>query len=156
MNEPIQEIEIEVETSDELEWGGLKAERKQKLVPKEKPILDLLDSQRIHGRNKLTKYIPEGRIFRSVGYDWNCLLIHEIMKENLYDKSTIIIGYNMSGTNEDEYTIAALHQYIEDGKLEIRTPKKGTWHENSLLQKARILILECHSGLMLMAHQIPQ
>ena len=129
LTQPLHEIDSTEQGSERLEWGGLRAEIKHHIAPKKEANLNLLDSQRIHGRNKLTKYIPEGRIFRSIGYDWNCSLIHEIMKENLYDKSTIIIGYNMSGTNEDEYTIAALHQYIEDGKLEIRTPKKGTWHE---------------------------
>ena len=43
------------------------------------PKMNILDSQRILGRNKLTKYIPEGKIFRSVGYDWNCDLINEIV-----------------------------------------------------------------------------
>ena len=48
--------------------------------------MNILDSQRIHGRNKLTKYIPSGKIFRSVGYDWNCHMILEIVKENNYEK----------------------------------------------------------------------
>jgi hypothetical protein len=92
--------------------------------------LNILESQRIHGRNKLTKYIPKGTVFRSVGYDWNCNMILEIHKENQYQKSTIIIGYNMSGSNDDESTILELHDYIQEGSLEIRTPKpKGPWHE---------------------------
>jgi hypothetical protein len=92
--------------------------------------LDVLESQRIHGRNKLTKYIPKGTVFRSVGYDWNCNMILEIIKDNEYEKSTIIIGYNMSGSNDDETTLLALHDYIEEQKLEIRIPKKGgPWHE---------------------------
>ena len=44
--------------------------------------MNILDSQRIHGRNKLTKYIPSGKIFRSVGYDWNCHMILKIVKNN--------------------------------------------------------------------------
>jgi hypothetical protein len=92
--------------------------------------LTILDSQRINGRNKLTKYIPNGSIFRSVGYDWNCHMILEIHKENQYKKSVIIIGYNMSGSDDNESTILELHDYIQDGSLEIRTPKKKvTWHE---------------------------
>jgi len=95
-----------------------------------KPEMNILDSQRIHGRNKLTKYIPEGKIFRSVGYDWNCDLINEIVSGNGYEKSTIIIGYNMSGSNDPEETILALHDLILRGVLEIRIPKKGgPWHE---------------------------
>jgi hypothetical protein len=92
--------------------------------------MNILDSQRIHGRNKLTKYIPSGKLFRSVGYDWNCHMILEIVKENQYEKSIIIIGYNMSGSNDNESTILELHDLITEGKLEIRTIKpKGPWHE---------------------------
>ena len=92
--------------------------------------MHILDSQRIHGRNKLTKHIPSGKIFRSVGYDWNCHMILEIIKQNQYEKSTIIIGYNMSGSNDNESTILELHDLICEGKLEIRTIKpKGPWHE---------------------------
>jgi len=91
--------------------------------------LDVLESQRIHGRNKLTKYIPKGKTFRSVGYDWNCNMILEIHKENQYRHSTIIIGWNMSGSNDDESTLLELHDFISDGSLEIRVPKRGYWHE---------------------------
>ena len=110
-------------------WGEDVSEMKQRLAKQKPSNLEILDSQRIHGRNKLTKYLPQGNVFRSVGYDWNCSLILEIVKQNGYQKSTIIVGYNMSGTNEDEYTIASLYELIDQGVLEIRIPKKGTWHE---------------------------
>ena len=119
--------------------------------PAEKPVsepeMNILDSQRIHGRNKLTKYIPEGKIFRSVGYDWNCDLINEIVAGNGYEKSTIIIGYNMSGGNDSEETILALHDLISSGTLEIRIPRRGahgTRNSSSLKGKQR----NNHSGLM--------
>jgi hypothetical protein len=96
--------------------------------------MNILDSQRINGRNKLTKYIPQGKIFRSVGYDWNCDLIQEIVENNGYEHSTIIIGFNMSGSNDSETTILALHDLITQEKLDIRILKKGgPWHEKFFL-----------------------
>ena len=94
-------------------WGEDVSEMKKRLGKEKPSTLEILDSQRIHGRNKLTKYLPQGNVFRSVGYDWNCSLILEIVKQNGYQKSTIIVGYNMSGTNEDEYTIASLYELID-------------------------------------------
>lgn len=110
-------------------WGEDATEMRHRMAKERPANLEILDSQRIHGRNKLTKYLPQGNIFRSVGYDWNCSLILEIVNKNGYQKSTVIVGYNMSGTNEDEYTIASLYELIDEGRLEIRIPKKGTWHE---------------------------
>ena len=67
-----------------------------------------IDSQRIHGRNKLLKHIPQGQTFRSVGYDWNLGLILDWILEKNYAKSTIIIGYNLSGKDEDEARLAQM------------------------------------------------
>ena len=92
--------------------------------------MNIVETQRIHGRNKLTKHIPEGTLFRSVVYDWNCELIKELITKNGYEKSIIIIGFNLSGGADSEETLLFLHDLIDDDRLEIRIPKKKvTWHE---------------------------
>jgi len=87
------------------------------------------DTHRIHGRNKLTKFISPGNTFRSVGYDWSINLILELLKNNMYKKSTIIVGLQLTSNSDYSTIIAELYEFIADGRLEIRVPKKGTWHE---------------------------
>ena len=51
-------------------------------------------------------------------------MILEIVKENNYEKSIIIIGYNMSGSNDNESTILELHDLISEGKLKFELSTK--------------------------------
>ena len=61
---------------------------------------------------------------------WNCELIKELITKNGYEKSIIIIGFNLSGGADSEETLLFLHDLIDDDRLEIRIPKKKvTWHE---------------------------
>ena len=88
-----------------------------------------IDSHRIHGRNKLTKFIHEGHTFRSVGYDWNIDIILEFINQKGYEKSTIIVGNRLAANAEYAESIVELYRMISEGVLELRVPKKGTWHE---------------------------
>ena len=88
-----------------------------------------LDTHRIHGRNKLTKFVSSGSRFRSVGYDWNIDLILEFVKQRGYEKSTIVVGNRLSANADCAESIVELYQLIQEGVLEIRIPKKGIMHE---------------------------
>ena len=88
-----------------------------------------LDTHRIHGRNKLTKFISKGETFRSVGYDWNIDLILEFINNYGYEKSVIIVGHQLSCNSEYAESIVEIYRLINSGILELRVPKKGTYHE---------------------------
>ena len=90
-------------------------------------------SQRIHGRNRLEKHIPNGRKLRSVGYDYNIKYILDLLRENDWEDATIIIGYRLSGNECDETSISELMKEIVSGRLKLRIPSKGEFHEKFFL-----------------------
>ena len=90
-------------------------------------------SHRIHGRNKLDKFIPNGRKLRSVGYDYNIEYILDMLNKNDWDDVTIIVGYRLSGKDCDESILAEVMKEIKKGRLKIRIPSKGEFHEKFFL-----------------------
>ena len=90
-------------------------------------------SQRIHGRNRLEKHIPNGRKLRSVGYDYNIKYILDLLRGNDWEDATIIIGYRLSGNECDETSISELMKEIVSGRLKLRIPSKGEFHEKFFL-----------------------
>ena len=90
-------------------------------------------SQRIHGRNKLEKHIPNGTKLRSVGYDYNIKYILDLLRQNDWEDATIIIGYRLSGNECDETSISELMKEIVSGRLKLRIPSKGEFHEKFFL-----------------------
>ena len=90
-------------------------------------------SQRIHGSNSLEKHIPNGRKLRSVGYDYNIKYILDLLRGNDWEDATIIIGYRLSGNECDETSISELMKEIVSGRLKLRIPSKGEFHEKFFL-----------------------
>jgi hypothetical protein len=88
-----------------------------------------LETHRIHGRNKLTKFVSNGSNFRSVGYDWNIDLILEFINRYGYEKSVIIVGHQLSANAGYAESIVEIYKLIAAGTLELRVRKNGTLHE---------------------------
>ena len=86
-------------------------------------------TQRIHGRNRLQKFIPNGQFLRSVGYDYNIEIILEMLNSNDWENATIIVGYRLSGKNCEPHVISELMKEILRGRLKLRVPLKGEFHE---------------------------
>jgi hypothetical protein len=90
-------------------------------------------AHRIHGRNRLQKFIPNGRFLRSVGYDYNIEIILDMLKSNDWENATIIVGYRLSGKNCEPHVITDLMKEILCGRLKLRVPLKGEFHEKFFL-----------------------
>ena len=92
-----------------------------------------INSHRIHSRNKLEKFIPNGTKLRSVGYDYNIEYILDMLKQNDWDDVTIIVGYRLSGKDCNDAIIKELMKEIVNGRLKLRVPVKGEFHEKFFL-----------------------
>ena len=108
---------MKTQTRFDVRSGGIKPDRTE------------CSSQRIHGRNRLEQYIPNGRKMRSVGYDYNIQYILDLLKNNDWSDVTIIVGYRLSGKDCDETIIAEVMKHIKSGRLKIRIPSRGEFHE---------------------------
>ena len=113
--------EQKTQTQFNFESGGLKTTNTE------------IYCHRIHGRNKLEKFIPNGSKLRSIGYDYNIEYILDMLRENDWDDATIIVGYRLSGKECDKSVIAELMKEIVSGRLKIRVPTKGEFHEKLFL-----------------------
>ncbi len=109
------------QTQFNFESGGLKARNTE------------VYCHRIHGRNKLEKFIPNGSKLRSIGYDYNIEYILDMLRENDWDDATIIVGYRLSGKDCDKSVIAELMKQMVSGRLKLRVPTKGEFHEKFFL-----------------------
>ena len=113
----MKDIQMKTQTRFDVHSGGIKPDRTE------------YSSQRIHGRNRLEQYIPNGTKMRSVGYDYNIQYILDLLNNNDWSDVTIIVGYRLSGKDCDETIIAEVMKYIKSGRLKIRIPSRGEFHE---------------------------
>ena len=56
-----------------------------------------------------------------------------MLRENDWEDATIIIGYRLSGNECDETSISELMKEIVSGRLKLRIPSKGEFHEKFFL-----------------------
>ncbi|MBR91380.1 MAG: hypothetical protein CL903_01050 [Dehalococcoidia bacterium] len=76
----MKDTQMKTQTKFDMHSGGIKSDSME------------CSSQRIHGRNRLEQYIPNGSKMRSVGYDYNIQYILDLLKKNDWSDVTIIVG----------------------------------------------------------------
>ena len=91
---------------------------------------------RFHGRNKYEKQLKGVKECRAVYYVMNLEFIEEWIEEIGIKRLVVIIGKEFSVTRRKSLhpdLVKKLARWMKEGVLEIRVPKKGTWHEKTAL-----------------------
>ena len=91
---------------------------------------------RFHGRNKYEKQLKDVKECLAVYYIMNLEFIEEWIEEIGMERLVVIIGKEFSVTRRKSLhpdLVKKLARWMKEDVLEIRVPKKGTWHEKTAL-----------------------
>ena len=91
-----------------------------------------LDSHRIHGKNRLEKFLKGTKECKVVAYVMSLDFIEQYIEEIGIEKLTIILGKEFSIStikSMDPLFIEKLASWQKEGVLSIRKPDSGIWHE---------------------------
>ncbi len=91
-----------------------------------------LDSHRIHGNNRLEKFLKGTKECKIVAYVMSLDFIEQYIEEIGIEKLTIILGKEFSIStikSMDPLFIEKLAAWQKEGVLSIRKPDSGIWHE---------------------------
>ena len=91
-----------------------------------------LDSHRIHGKNRLEKFLEGTKDCKVVAYVMSLDFIEQYIEEIGIEKLTVILGKEFSIStikSMDPSSIEKLAAWQKEGILSIRKPDSGIWHE---------------------------
>jgi hypothetical protein len=98
------------------------------------PIIIERDSHRIHGRNRLEKFLHGVKDCKAITYVIGLDFIEQYLEEIGIQRLTLIVGKEVSAARRksmDPEFIKKLARWQSEGRLNIRVPIKGEMHEKS-------------------------
>ena len=115
---------------ENISWGSINAQVKKEFKELEE------ERFRISPQRTLQSLIPEKSKLKIVMYVQRVDFILELFQDKEIENAIVIIGDSVVTKNRsssDPETFLKLAKLIEDGKLSVRVPKKGIFHEKWIL-----------------------